>query len=327
MLQLKITRPARLIKSALLVIVLVLLVNYLVTHSSDFSAISKIKLKYILPVILLSCIGLLLSSIRFYMMLTYLSHPIPFITVLKYFTQGRFLNRFLVFGGSVYRAIMFKQSDGISYKKYLAINLSFDWLNMLYTALLGVIVIAVYDSHLHIRAIPLLPVFGIVCVLLILAFPVAKAIISLLNRAVSATSIRARMEEISEIIDGVIRVLKNRTIFLSNSVIISLIIGSSWVSYKLLFKSIAVDTDLVVLLVYLIILRFFRIIRITPANLGVREFLLGFLTYSFGTGAAEGILVSLLMRLVTLLVQGGLSFGFFAVEAIKRFFHSDKISE
>ena len=106
-------RPAQIIQGAILVVVLVLLVRYLVTHGSEFSAITRIKLKYLLPVILLSGFNLLMACARFHMMLTHLSHRIPFSTVLKYFTHGRFLNRFLPFGGSVYRAIMFKKSDGV----------------------------------------------------------------------------------------------------------------------------------------------------------------------------------------------------------------------
>jgi len=314
----KSSRPTQVIKGAILVVVLVLLVYYLVSHGAEFNAIAKIELKYILPVILLSGFNLLLSCIRFHMMLTHLSHRVPFSTVLKYFTHGRFINRFLPLGGSVYRAIMFKKTDGISYKKYVAINLSFDWLNVLYSALLGVFVLTLYDPRLSIRSIPLLPFFGAVLLLLISAFPAALRVLAFIKRFLTSASVRKRMDEAAEIIEGVRSVLKNRTIFLGNSVIITLIIVSTLIGYHLLFKSISVETDVVVLLVYLIILRFFRVIRITPANLGVREFMLGFLTYSLGTGAAEGILVSLLMRLVSLLVQGGLSIGIFAAEHVKR---------
>jgi uncharacterized membrane protein YbhN (UPF0104 family) len=135
------------------------------------------------------------------------------------------------------------------------------------------------------------------------------------------------MNGIAEIIDRVIEVLKNRPIFFGNGILISLIIGSNLISFQLLFKSIGVDTDIVVLLVYLIILRFFRALRITPANLGIREFLLGFLSYSLGTGTAEGVAVSIIMRLITLFVQSGMSFGVFAIEGAYRLFGRAKSPE
>jgi uncharacterized protein (TIRG00374 family) len=258
------------------------------------------------------------------MMLVHVSHRIPRNTVFKYFIFGRIINRFLPYGGSVYRAIMFKKSDGVSYKKYMASNVAFDWLNLFYSTLFGVVAIGMFDPQLKIRSIPLLPLFIGALVLLILGIPLAKIVLTRVTCSVSNDSFKMRMNEISEIIDRLIDVLRNRKIFFSNSIIISLIIGSSLISFFLLFKSIGVDTDIAVLLVYLIILRFFGAMRITPANLGIREFLLGFLTYSLGAGAAEGIAVSIMMRLVTLCVQGGMSLGIFAVEGASRLFLGKK---
>jgi hypothetical protein len=186
--------------------------------------------------------------------------------------------------------------------------------------LLGIVIIGVYDPHLKIRSIPLLPLFLGALLLLISGIPLAKKGLALISRAVSVGSFRKRLDEAANIIDSVIDVLKNWSVFFSNGIIISLIIGSNLISFHLLFKSIGVDTDIVVLLVYLIILRFFRALRITPANLGIREFLLGFLSYSLGTGAAEGVAVSIMMRVITLLVQSGMSLGIFAVESAYRIF-------
>ncbi len=323
----KVTSLAQIIKWIILAVVIILLINYLIKNSHEFSFLKKIRIEYIIPVILLNIFNLLLSCSRFYMMLTHVSHRIPLYTVFKYFIFGRFINKFIPYGGSVYRAIMLKKSDGVSYKKYIASNVSFDWLNLIFSTLLGVAVIGFYDPQLKIRSIPLLPLFIGALFLLILGIPLAKKVLTLINRSVSASFFRKRMNEIAEIIDGVVDVLKNRIIFFSNSIIISLIIFSTLISFHLLFKSIDVNADLTVLLVYLIILRFFRVMRITPANLGIREFLLGFLSHFLGTGAAEGIAVSIIMRLITLCVQGGLSLGIFAVEGISRFFVSEKIQE
>jgi len=323
----KVTSLAQIIKWIILAVVIFLLINYLIKNSHEFSFLKKIRIEYIIPVILLNIFNLLLSCSRFYMMLTHVSHRISLYTVFKYFIFGRFINKFIPYGGSVYRAIMFKKSDGVSYKKYIASNVSFDWLNLIYSTLLGVAVIGFYDPQLKIRSIPLLPLFIGALLLLILGIPLAKKVLMLINHSVSASFFRKRMNETAEIIDGVVDVLKNRIIFFSNSIIISLIIFSTLISFHLLFKSIGVNADLTVLLVYLIILRFFRVMRITPANLGIREFLFGFLSYFLGTGAAEGIAVSIMMRLITLCVQGGLSLGIFAAEGIYRFFVPEKIQE
>jgi len=325
--QTKIPNLAQIIKWVILAVVLVLLVNYLIQHSHEFSFLKKIKIEYIIPVILLNIFVLLLSYYRFDMMLTYVSHRIPHYTVFKYFIFGRFINKFIPYGGSVYRAIMYKKSDGVSYKKYIASNVSFDWLNLIYSTLLGMAVIGFYDPSLKIRSTPLLPLLIGVLLLLILGIPLAKKVLTLIAHSISAGSFRKRMDEIAEIIDRVTDVLKNRSILFRNSIIITLIICSNLISFKLLFKSIGVDVDLAMLLVYLIIIRFFRAMRITPANLGIREFLLGFLSYSLGTGAAEGIAVSIMMRLITLLVQGSLSLGLYAAQGVHRFVVLDKKQE
>jgi len=320
----KMPNLAQIIKWLILVLVLALLINYIVQHSHEFHFLKNIRQKYIIPVVLLNIFGQFLSYFRFDMMLTYVSHRIPRMTVFKYFIFGRFINKFFPYGGSVYRAIMFKKSDGVSYKKYIASNVSFDWLNLIYSTLFGVLVIGVYDPQLKIRSLPLLPLFITVLILFSIAVPLAKTVLTRINRHVSESRFHQRVHELAEIIDRVLDVLKNRPIFLSSSVIIALLIGSSLISYHLLFKSIGVDANLVVLLVYLVIIRFFRVMRITPANLGIREFLLGFLSYSLGTGAAQGVAVSVMMRLVTLSVQGALSLIVFAADSASRFLRPKK---
>ena len=320
----KMPNLAQIIKWLILVVVLALLINYIVQHSHEFHFLKNIKPKYIIPVVLLNIFGQFLSYFRFDMMLTYVSHRIPRMTVFKYFIFGRFINKFFPYGGSVYRAIMFKKSDGVSYKKYIASNVSFDWLNLIYSTLFGVLVIGVYDPQLKIRSIPLLPLFITVLIFFSIAVPLAKTVLTHINRHVSESPFHQRVRELAEIIDRVLDVLKNRPIFLSSSVIIALLIGSSLISYHLLFKSIGVDANLVVLLVYLVIIRFFRVMRITPANLGIREFLLGFLSHSLGTGAAQGVAVSVMMRLVTLSVQGTLSLIVFAADSAYRYFQPKK---
>jgi hypothetical protein len=322
--KIKVPNLAQIIKWLILIVVLSLLVNYIIQHSHEFHFLKNIRTKYIIPVILITIFGQFLSWYRFDMMLTRVSHRIPHSTVFKYFIFGRFINKFFPYGGSVYRAIMFKKSDGVSYKKYIASNVSFDWLNLIYSTLFGVLVIGVYDPQLKIRSLLVFPFFMVVLVLLAVAIPLAKVALIQLNRHLAAGPVRRRLHELAEIIDRVLDVLKNRRIFFGNCIIIALLIGSSLISYRLLFKSIGVDADLVVLLVYLVILRFFRIMRITPANLGIREFLLGFLSYSLGTGAAEGIAVSIMMRLVNLSVQGGLSSIVFAADSVYRLFQPKK---
>ncbi len=325
--KIKIPNLAQIIKWSILAAVLVLLINYIIQHSHEFGFLKEIRIEYIIPIILLSIFALLLSCYRFNMMLTHVSHRIPHYTVFKYFVFGRFMNKFIPLGGSVYRAIMFKKTDGMSYKKFIAISASFDWLNLVTSSLLGIVIVGVYDPHLKIRSISLLPFLLGALILLIMGIPAAKKVLALIHRSVSAGSFRKRMSETAEIIDRVIDVLRNWPIFFGNGILISLIIGSNLISFHLLFKSIGVDTDIVVLLVYLIILRFFKALRITPANLGIREFLLGFLSYSMGTGAAEGVAVSVIMRLITLLVQSGMSFGIFATEGTYRFIKRAKNPE
>lgn len=317
--QIKNPNLAQIIKWIILAVVLVLLINYIIQHRHEFGFLKEIRIAFIIPVILLNIFSLLLSCYRFDMMLTHVSPRIPHYSVFKYYIFGRFINKFIPFGGSVYRAIMFKKSDGMSYKKYIAISASFDWFNLIYSTLLGIVIIGVYDPRLKIHPVPLLPLFGVVLFLLILGIPLVKKLRALVQGFGSAGLLKKRLDETSEIIDRFIDVLNNRTIFFRNSVIISLIIGSNLISYYLLFKSIGVDTDIAVLLVYLIILRFIRVLRITPANLGIREFLLGFLSYTLGAGAAEGVAVSILLRVTMLCVQGGLSLGIFTGEGVHRF--------
>jgi uncharacterized protein (TIRG00374 family) len=322
--QINASRLTQIIKWIILLIVLILLVNYLIKHRHEFHFLTEIELEYIIPVVLLTVFVLLLSCLRFDMMLTHVAHRMPRYTVFKYFVLGRIINRFLPYGGSVYRAIMFKKSDGVSYKKYVASNVAFDWLNLFYSTLFGIVVVGVLDPRLMIRSVPLLPLFLGALVLLVTGIPLVKAILIRFGRSASSGPFKARVDEMSEIVDRFTDVLRNQKIFFANSIIISLVVGCSLVSFTLLFKSVGVDTDVAVLLVYLIILRFFSAMRITPANLGIREFLLGYLTFSLGIGAAEGVAVSIMMRLVTLCVQGFMSLGIFVLGGAGRLLSGKK---
>ncbi|MBN1225230.1 MAG: flippase-like domain-containing protein [Candidatus Aminicenantes bacterium] len=316
--------PVRIVKGIILAVALFLLADYLIRHSHEFHFLKSLRVAYIIPVVLLNVFILFLSGYRFYLLLTNVAHRIPIYTVFKTFIFSRFVNKFVPFGGSVYRAVAFKISDGVSYKKYIASSVAFDWLNLIFSTLLGIIVIEFYDPRLKISDIPLIPVFVGAFLLLILGILLMKKGIRFFLRLFSAGWLGKRLDDAVEIADNVKSVLGNPSILWGNSIIVFLIIGSNLCSYFLLFKSVGVDMNAALLLVYLIINRIFRSMRITPANLGIREFLMGFLTYSLGAGPAEGVAVSIMARVIILLIQGGLSLGFLSVEGVRRFSSHEK---
>jgi glycosyltransferase involved in cell wall biosynthesis len=101
--------------------------------------------------------------------------------------------------------------------------------------------------------------------------------------------------------------MKNGPSLLKSSIIITLNVGLTIWGLHLLFASVGLPADIIFLTIYTVTIRLSSVIELTPGNLGVREFVFGLLSSSMGQGAAYGIAISMMWRLITVFAKGILS--------------------
>ena len=291
------------IKWGLLPVVIGLLVFYVLDHRNEFNFLLTIEIKYLFLIVLLDLVGIPLAAYRFHLVLKSISHRIPFLVVFKHHIIGQFLPQ----GGNLYRAVMLKKSDDISYEKYIAVMLSLKWMAHIFSLLLGIIVISIYNPQIKFDKIPLLPLFVVLLLFQVLFVVLSPALYRKCHLKDSLYPLKNYVLKAVSITNRVFNTIKDRTLITNSFLIIFINTSIGIFVLHLFFKSIHSPTNLVTLTIYVIFMRLSTVITLTPSNIGIREFLFGFLSHSMGTGLAQGIAVSVMARIVTFGIQGMLS--------------------
>ena len=291
------------IKCLLMVVVLTLLVLYISKNITEFKFILTLKFQYLLPACLLYLLSYPLAAYRFYMAIVSISHPIPFQEFFKYFIVGQFLPH----GGNVYRAVMLKKMNNVSYEDFIAAMLSHKWYTQIFTLFFGCVIILIYNPKICIEKWPLLPALIILLIVHILLIIASQSLLSHFKPTGYPGRTGRYLLKAMGAATSTLKTFRNPVLFLKNAVTMLIHTIISILGLHLLFISIDAPSNIIALTVYFTVLTLSSAITITPSNLGVREFLLGFLSHAMGTGLAQGLTVSLISRLINLLIQGTLS--------------------
>lgn len=304
-------------KQLLLIVIFGLLLFYVYRHREEFAFILSLHWLYFFPVVVLNAAGLVLTGFRYYLVLSSVAPAISFFTVFKYFILGGFINKFIPHGGGVFRLVMFKKNSNIGYRDGISVLISFGWLNALVSLLAGVFIIGIYNPQASFQKVPvLLFLLGLVLVQLLL-LPFFNLWVKKFQRSSSGsapidgpeppTGFRSIMVMGMDIIQRVSGLLKNKIIQLKSTMIILVNVGVSIGVIYLLFLGMGKTIDLTLATVLAVTLRLSSVIELTPGNLGIREFFLGFLASGMGQGMAQGMTISLVLRLITIFNKGILS--------------------
>jgi uncharacterized protein (TIRG00374 family) len=304
-------------KRILLVIILTLLVFYVYTHRREFHFIFSLDVLYLLPVLVLNAVGLISSGYRLYLVLTYFSRPITFLTAFKYFILGGFINKFLPLGGGLFRLMMFKKESQISYRNGISTLISFGWLNALVSLTAGIVIIGISDPASRFQQVPVLAIFLTLLLVQVLSIPVLRYLVNKIQpqRQDSGSGVKResphglhRLMQIGgDIVQHTTDIMKNWPILWRSTLIILFNIGITIVVLHLLFQSINKPIGLTLETLLVVTLRLSSVVELTPGNLGIREFLCGFLTSGLGQGMAPGMTISVMWRLTGMFNKGLLS--------------------
>lgn len=275
-------------------------------NKEKISLLLEIDTVCIAKLIALTLAGHLIYTFRFQLVLEKCGKKkIPIPELVRIVILGRYLSTFIPQAGNLYRGIVLKSDYGISYTRYASSFLSFTWLEICFNLLLALAVSTVGPytprfGKLH-ASIVLGAIFFCVAILPVLA----KTLLGFVKfRNSRLMWCHGRLSELFSVISDSF----SDSVFLLKFGITGLLtFGTSIAILHVSFMAIQMHTQIPVLAFFCVVLQFFNQIVITPGNMGVREIAYGIISDQTNIGAAEGIIVSVIIRMagtVVIIVAG-----------------------
>ncbi|MCJ7773538.1 MAG: flippase-like domain-containing protein [Desulfobacterales bacterium] len=296
-------RPFIVVKWVLFTVFISMLVFYIKRYQHEFSFILSIKYRKLIPIFLLQLASIILSGLRFYLVLASVGAKISFLTFLKHYNIGRFLPH----GGNVYQAVMLKKSNSVGYGSFVSGVLSVKWMGIIFTMFLGTFIIAAFDPGIQIGRTSVLLLLISLLAFQILLIPILHFLYGYLTASNWMHRLPMLLIKLTEVIQRIIDIAKNPLLLFKCFIIIVLNKCIGILILYFLFRSIGENVNIAELAIYNICLELTTVITLSPSNIGVREFFLGYLSLFMGTGFAQGVTVSMLARLIKFVIQGVLS--------------------
>ena len=303
-------RPAvrvfRMLRWAAALAVLAYVVWFLLRNKSQLASLRNLSAPLLAVLFLVTILNNLLYIFRFrHVVRKKTGLQIPFRSWVRFFLISRLFSLMAGQTGNLYRAWVFKKEYSVSIAKFLASALFITWLDTCLFLLFGAVVIAAAAPHLE--------VLGINAALLILAVLVCFVVVPLLlGKLLGSVHLSGRLSgwahrRFLELSSAILTGLKDPVflLILSSGGFLSFLFSAAVIFGCFYGLGLPIDPSGVAL--FLAVLGLCNRIVITPGgNLGIKELAYGFLAEQLHIGMAEGILVSLLSRIITMVVTIGL---------------------
>lgn len=299
------SKRLKILKNLTLLLVSVFLCVFIITNRDDFLILLSLDIPDLLKLCALNFLFLVILSLRFFVTLLPLSNRITFLDCFHYFVAGRFLGSFIPQGANIYKSVSLKLRNEINYKKYIAGIFIFYWFNLAFSFFIGTLIMALWAPGLKIGRINVCYLFLALTLMCIISLPVLRGIqqLGFLNRDwYIFKQVRYTIQEGRAL-------MRNKNLIIAN---VLLVFADTLVGIGILylcFRSMSIESTLPKLTLYLVLMRLANVVAITPGNIGVREFLFGYLTKTTGITMAAGISASIILRVVAFFVEGSISLG------------------
>jgi uncharacterized membrane protein YbhN (UPF0104 family) len=209
---------------------------------------------------------------------------------------GRFLSTFIPQAGNIYISIRLKREYKIPYTHYAGSFFSFVWLDTCLNMVYAVLVVLLVRPDLmlgNLRALPVLIVIAI-------GIAAGPPLLVLISRKISFVNRRlvwlhAKLSEM----------LRLAVISIGDARYTLKVIGTGLLAFTnsllllyLSFRSLGMEVNMPALALFYVLLKISTEILITPGNIGPREIAYGILSELMGIGMAQGIAVSVIIRVL-----------------------------
>jgi uncharacterized protein (TIRG00374 family) len=299
-----------LLKIAIVTACIVYIVSFFYTNRKSLNIVVRLNFITLSALVLLWFSYMLIYSWRFQFILQKCSsRKIAFGRWFKILITGNFLNMVFSQLGNFYRGIMLKKEHDISYTSYITTFASFAWMDTWMNLILAVVIILLIKPDLKIGPFPASFLLVIICAVIIILPVVASFFLRFIrfkNRYLDWTK-----SKLSHVLTTTIDNIKDVS-FLLKIILLGIVIFILTIfSYYVLFAGFDIQLTLPVLAVFCTLLSLSTFFVITPGNIGIQEIAFGFISQQLGIGMAQGILVSVVSRIINtaLTILLGVLFG------------------
>ena len=299
-----------LLRRLIAVLLLSYVVWYFIQNRQQIESLKRLSLPVLGALTLLTVLGLVIHAVRFRMVVQKKSGlALPWGPWIQFFVVSRFLSLYAGQAGNLYRAIKLKYDYRVSLTRYISSTLFLAWFDACFALLAGSLIIRIFAGQMQI--------FGLhaagVLILLLGLFFIAPFIFRWIT---SGLRFRRRFfiwihQRLSDMSLSIVHSMGDLTFLLKLTASGCLSHISSILAIYMAFRGLGIPLDLPSAALFFTVLTLLNQIVITPGNLGIKEVAYGILAQQLQIGMAQGILVSLILRVLTLVVTTalGLAFG------------------
>ncbi len=304
------SRYKRIIQLLVAIISIGIIARLFAENIETFLGLLNFKVWHLVTLWVLYLIYFLVSAVPHWMIIERLSgKTVAFSKWIKIMFVGRTVNNLVTKGGSVYKAMMLKQNNQISYAKYIQIYSFFTWFTSFLNFGIASLVIIITMPGFKVNGILVMPFITGLFVMTLLAPWLIKPVMKW-HKPESGLFL-SLYEKINGIFEAMREHGQNRVFIakLTGLVLIKFLLHI--ILFKIIFAGINTEITFAHLALLIAIQNISVQISITPGNVGVRELVYGAVCGATGVGVAQGIMASAFLRAITYLVvfPPGIAFG------------------
>lgn len=304
------TRLKKLFRFAVVILCGLYLLRFFYTNKDSLEIAFSLKLTSILSLLALILLYCLLNSYRFQLVLEKCStKKLPFFPWFRIFILGRFLNTFFPQVGNIYRSIRVKKDYNISYTGYISAFTSFAWMDTCINLTIAAFVVLFLSPNLKIGRFPASKTI-LLLVAVVAGAPVLTEIflrrINFHNKHLAWTK-----SKLSEVLTISVQNLKDGPYLIKVLLSALLVFVCAAAIFHICFLSFDTPLSLPTLALFYVLFKLSTYVNLTPGNLGIQELAYGLLSQQLGTGMAQGVLISMIIRIMgtCVVIAFGLAFG------------------
>ena len=286
------------------------IIRFFIKNVDDFKLLAKLQPGTILAIAALLVLGHVFFCFRFQMVLKKCSGTsVPFFHWFRIMIRGRFLTLLAPQAGNIYRSIALKKHYRIPHTRYASSFFSFVWMDACVNLILAILIVLIVQPKLTIGDIAAVYLLAGLFVVILVAPILTEVVLRLVKfRNERLSWLHGRLSEmfsvsVANLRDGV---------FMLKFLLMGMVVFVDAIAiFFLCFRAMDMSINLPALALFYVVLRLSTFIIITPGNLGVREIAYGIISEQMKFGMAQGILISIIIRIIgtTVIIILGTLFG------------------
>lgn len=289
------------IRILILILCIGLIIQYFYKNNTDLALITQLNNFDLIRLIIINALIHICVGIEIYFLLRKLNlKKLPWIEWFNIYSATRFLNIHIAQGGNLYRSVQLKNNYNFSYTKTIAFLFLFSILQIIYSIILALIIITFFAEPILIKGIPL-------NLLLIYALIGSLLLTMLFLKIMKYVNFKhpklIRINEFTQnFVSSIMLILKDPKFMLLIIFFNGLIFFLTALQVLYSMEIVGIKLSLLQASIFIIFTLFSGLVNITPANLGITEFVYGFSAQYFGSTLGKGVIAAGIMRIINYVV-------------------------